>query len=39
MPPYLPWHEALVYISAIAEIGLGGDYCCSSGGLGGRHGD
>lgn len=24
MPPYLPWHLALVYISGIAEIGLGG---------------
>lgn len=23
MPPYLPWHEALVYISGIAEIALG----------------
>jgi uncharacterized membrane protein len=23
MPPYLPWHLALVYISGIAEIGLG----------------
>ena len=24
MPPYLPWHVALVYSSGIAEIGLGG---------------
>ena len=24
MPPYLPWPAALVYISGIAEIGLGG---------------
>lgn len=24
MPPYLPWHLALVYISGVAEIGLGG---------------
>jgi uncharacterized membrane protein len=24
MPPYLSWHVALVYISGIAEIGLGG---------------
>ena len=24
MPPYLPWHEALVYVSGLAEIGLGG---------------
>src|SRR6476659_11264488 len=23
MPPYLPWHLALVYISGMAEIGLG----------------
>ena len=23
MPPYLPWQPALVYISGIAEIGLG----------------
>ena len=23
VPPYLPWHAALVYISGIAEIGLG----------------
>jgi uncharacterized membrane protein len=23
MPPYLPWHVALVYLSGIAEIGLG----------------
>jgi uncharacterized membrane protein len=23
MPPYLPWHLALVYISGIAELGLG----------------
>lgn len=23
MPPYLPWHEALVYISGVAEIILG----------------
>ena len=24
MPPFLPWHEALVYVSGLAEIGLGG---------------
>ena len=24
MPPYLPWQEALVYLSGVAEIGLGG---------------
>lgn len=23
MPPYLPWHEALVYVSGVAEIILG----------------
>jgi len=23
MPPYLPWHLALVYISGVAEAGLG----------------
>lgn len=23
MPPYLPWHLALVYLSGLAEIGLG----------------
>jgi uncharacterized membrane protein len=23
MPPYLPWHEALVYVSGLVEIGLG----------------
>lgn len=23
MPPYLPWHLALVYISGVAEVGLG----------------
>jgi uncharacterized membrane protein len=23
MPPYLPWHVALVYISGLVEIGLG----------------
>ncbi|MEW6730259.1 MAG: DoxX family protein [Acidobacteriota bacterium] len=23
MPPYLPWHLALVYISGVCEIGLG----------------
>ena len=23
MPPYLPWHLSLVYISGVAEIGLG----------------
>ena len=23
MPPYLPWHLALVYLSGVAEIGLG----------------
>ena len=24
MPPYLPWHLALVYLSGVAEVGLGG---------------
>lgn len=24
MPPYLPWHESLVYLSGLGEIGLGG---------------
>ena len=24
MPPYLPWPVALVYVSGVAEIGLGG---------------
>jgi len=24
MPPYLPWHEALVYLSGLCEIVLGG---------------
>ena len=24
VPPYLPWHEALVYVSGVAEILLGG---------------
>lgn len=24
MPPYLPWHLGLVYVSGMAEIGLGG---------------
>jgi len=24
MPPYLPWHMALVYVSGMAEMGLGG---------------
>ena len=24
MPPYLPWHEALMYLSGVVEIGLGG---------------
>lgn len=24
MPPYLPWHLALVYISGVAEVVLGG---------------
>ena len=24
MPPYLPWHLALVYLSGIAEVVLGG---------------
>ena len=24
MPPYLPWPAALVYVSGVAEIGLGG---------------
>jgi uncharacterized membrane protein len=23
MPPYLPWHRALIYVSGAAEIGLG----------------
>ena len=23
MPPYLPWHVGLVYVSGLAEIGLG----------------
>jgi uncharacterized membrane protein len=23
MPPYLPWHRALVYLSGLAEVGLG----------------
>ena len=23
MPPYLPWHLALVYLSGVAEVGLG----------------
>ena len=23
MPPYLPWHLELIYVSAVAEIGLG----------------
>lgn len=23
MPPYLPWHAALVFLSGVAEIGLG----------------
>ena len=23
MPPWLPWHPALVYLSGVAEIGLG----------------
>lgn len=23
MPPYVPWHLALVYVSGLAEIGLG----------------
>lgn len=23
MPPYLPWHTLLVYISGVAEVGLG----------------
>jgi len=23
MPPYLPWHLALVYLSGVAEMGLG----------------
>ena len=23
MPPYLPWHRALIYISGAAELGLG----------------
>ena len=24
MPPYLPWHLALVYVSGLAEVALGG---------------
>ena len=28
MPPYLPWHEALVYVSGLGEIGLGGLLLC-----------
>jgi uncharacterized membrane protein len=24
MPPYLPWHRPLVFVSGVAEIGLGG---------------
>lgn len=27
MPPYLPWHLALVYVSGVAEIVLGGMLC------------
>jgi uncharacterized membrane protein len=23
MPPYLPWHEALIFLSGVAELGLG----------------
>ena len=23
MPPYLPWHEELVFLSGVAEVGLG----------------
>ena len=23
MPPYLPWHEALIFLSGVAEVGLG----------------
>lgn len=23
MPPYLPWHAALVFLSGVAEVGLG----------------
>lgn len=23
MPPYLPWHRALIFISGVAEVGLG----------------
>ncbi len=23
MPPYLPWHAALIFISGVAEVGLG----------------
>ncbi len=23
MPPYLPWHRPLVFVSGVAEIGLG----------------
>ena len=32
MPPYLPWHLPLIYLSGVAEIGLGGlllATCCS----------
>jgi uncharacterized membrane protein len=24
MPPYLPWHAALIFVSGLAEVGLGG---------------
>jgi uncharacterized membrane protein len=23
MPPYLPWHDALIFLSGVAELGLG----------------
>ncbi len=23
MPPYLPWHRALIYLSGVAEVGFG----------------
>jgi uncharacterized membrane protein len=24
MPPYLPWHRALIYVSGVAEMAIGG---------------
>lgn len=27
MPPYLPWHRALVYVSGVAEIAIGAALC------------